>query len=120
MPSSHTSSDCSAKSSSDLASLPSCAVYTPPLYYQLIIGLLEPLYRLQVWRRSHQRDNYQQEVEQRFGKRYPARPLADATRTTESQANKGVIWCHAVSLGETNTVAPLLEALLAEGYEKMA
>lgn len=117
MPSSHTSSDCSAKSSSDLVSSPSCAVYTPPLYYQLIIGLLKPLYRLQVWRRSHQRDNYQQEVEQRFGKRYPARPLADATRTTKSEASKGVIWCHAVSLGETNTVAPLLEALLAEGYQ---
>ena len=54
------------------------AVYKPPIYYQVTIGLLKPLYRLQVWRRSHKRDNYQQEVEQRFGKRYPAPPVPDA------------------------------------------
>ncbi|WP_201594905.1 3-deoxy-D-manno-octulosonic acid transferase [Psychrobacter vallis] len=117
MPSSHTPSDCVSKSA-DLTALPSRGVYAPPLYYQSIIGLLKPLYRLQVWRRSHKRDNYQQEVAQRFGKSYPARPSINLNSDTEvSVANKGIIWCHAVSLGETNTVAPLLDVLLAEGYK---
>ena len=110
------------------------AVYKPPVYYQVTIGLLKPLYRLQVWYRSHKRDNYQQEVEQRFGKRYPAPPVpnvniqvrkadSQSAAKTEDNANnqngngKKVIWCHAVSLGETNTVAPLLDALLAKGYQ---
>ena len=103
------------------------AVYKPPVYYQVTIGLLKPLYRLQVWRRSHKRDNYQQEVEQRFGKRYPAPPVSNAKVKPNATANengnlkesdgKKLIWCHAVSLGETNTVAPLLDALLAKGYQ---
>ena len=103
------------------------AVYKPPVYYQVTIGLLKPLYRLQVWHRSHKRDNYQQEVDQRFGKRYPAPPVRDAKVKSNANANengnhkestdKKVIWCHAVSLGETNTVAPLLDALLAKGYQ---
>ena len=103
------------------------AIYKPPVYYQVTIGLLKPLYRLQVWHRSHKRDNYQQEVEQRFGKRYPAPPVRDAKVKSNANANensnhkestdKKVIWCHAVSLGETNTVAPLLDELLAKGYQ---
>ena len=111
----------------DNSTQPSRAVYKPPVYYQVTIGLLKPLYRMQVWRRSHKRDNYQQEVEQRFGKRYPAPPAPDANIKSNANANengnykdstgKKVIWCHAVSLGETNTVAPLLDALLAKGYQ---
>ena len=117
MSSSHITPDCPSKSP-DNASLPIHSVHTPPFYYQFGIGLLKPLYRLQVWRRSHKRDNYQQEVAQRFGKHYPARPtIESAIDENTSRANKGVIWCHAVSLGETNTVAPLLDALLAQGYK---
>lgn len=121
MPSFHTPSDNSPKST-DSASSSSRPVYTSPLYYQFAIGLLKPLYRLQVWRRSHKRDNYRQEVEQRFGKNYPSRPSVQPALDTTvvndvPHANKGVIWCHAVSLGETNTVAPLLDALLADGYK---
>ena len=111
----------------DKSTQPSRAVYKPPVYYQVTIGLLKPLYRMQVWRRSHKRDNYQQEVEQRFGKRYPAPPVPDTNIKSNANANenanykdsngKKVIWCHAVSLGETNTVAPLLDALLAKGYQ---
>ena len=86
-------------------------VTPPPWYYRLVIGLLKPLYRLQVWRRSHQRDNYQQEVAQRFGKQYPPRPVS------YNLISNKVIWCHAVSLGETNTVAPLLDQLLQQGYQ---
>ncbi|WP_188211248.1 MULTISPECIES: 3-deoxy-D-manno-octulosonic acid transferase [Psychrobacter] len=80
----------------------------PPWYYQAAISTLKPLYRLQVWRRSHQNANYRDEVAARFGQAYPPTPKS---------GTKGVIWCHAVSLGETNTVAPLLDALLAEGYQ---
>ena len=101
------------------AMLPSRAVYQPPFYYQFIIGLLKPIYRLQVWRRSHKRDNYQQEVAQRFGKHYPPLPKSDikADMNNKAEMNNKVIWCHAVSLGETNTVAPLLDMLLAHGYQ---
>lgn len=128
MPSSHTPSDSYSKAT-DPASLPSHAVYHSPFYYQFAISLLKPLYRLQVWRRSHKRANYQQEVAQRFGKSYPPCPTPDSNyveqanvKSTASpegnaKANKGIIWCHAVSLGETNTVAPLLDKLLADGYK---
>jgi 3-deoxy-D-manno-octulosonic-acid transferase len=110
------------------------AAITPPLYYRAAIALLKPLYRLSVWKRSRQRDNYSDEVAQRFGRQYPARPFsggnsrADASTEGQSTAVKSsplkkplpsgrsVIWCHAVSLGETNTVAPLLDKLMAAGY----
>ena len=118
------SSDTSKNLSNNALPMQSRAAYKPPVYYQVGIGLLKPLYRLQVWRRSHKRDNYQQEVEQRFGKRYPAPPVAieaqipDVSLKSSINANSQnrTIWCHAVSLGETNTVAPLLDALLARGY----
>ncbi|MFC6381292.1 3-deoxy-D-manno-octulosonic acid transferase [Psychrobacter glacincola] len=118
------SSDISKNPSNNALPMQSRTAYKPPVYYQVGIGVLKPLYRLQVWRRSHRRDNYQQEVEQRFGKRYPAPPVAtntcmpDATLHSSIHANNQnhTIWCHAVSLGETNTVAPLLDALLARGY----
>ncbi len=86
---------------------------SPPWYYRVAIAILKPLYRMQVWRRSHKRDNYQQEVAQRFGKHYPASPKSQSLAS--KQAPK-VVWCHAVSLGETNTVAPLLDALMSKGY----
>lgn len=118
------SSDNSKNLSNNALPMQSRAAYKPPVYYQVGIGLLKPLYRLQVWRRSHARDNYQQEVEQRFGKRYPAPPIASETHIPAANVNNSInannqnktIWCHAVSLGETNTIAPLLDALLARGY----
>ncbi|MGM8884893.1 3-deoxy-D-manno-octulosonic acid transferase [Psychrobacter sp. 1U2] len=92
----------------------SSSFVAPPWYYRVAIATLKPLYRMQVWRRSHKRDNYQEEVAQRFGKAYPAPPQPSQMMTAK-QAPK-VIWCHAVSLGETNTAAPLLDALMAKGY----
>ena len=115
MPSTHSSSDNASNPAEtmlvDSQPLTEKAVYQTPFYYQFLISLLKPLYRLQVWRRSHKRDNYQQEVAQRFGKQYPSPPIAI------DEDYKGVIWCHAVSLGETNTVAPLLDMLMANGYQ---
>ncbi|MBO1530811.1 3-deoxy-D-manno-octulosonic acid transferase [Psychrobacter sp. F1192] len=100
------------KSPSKQASRKKRAVVKPPSYYRLVIRLLKPLYQAQVWHRSHKRPNYQQEVAQRFGKQYPPLPMSATASSTHR-----IIWCHAVSLGETNTVAPLLDALLAQGYK---
>lgn len=91
----------------------SSSFVSPPWYYRAAIAILKPLYRMQVWRRSHKRDNYQQEVDQRFGRQYPTPPQSQAAGV---ERGSEVIWCHAVSLGETNTAAPLLEALMAKGY----
>ena len=118
------SSDISKNPFNNALPMQSRTAYKPPVYYQVGIGLLKPLYRLQVWRRSHTRDNYQQEVEQRFGKHYPTPPIATKTQMPDATLHSSIhadnqnktIWCHAVSLGETNTVAPLLDALLARGY----
>lgn len=120
----------------------------PPRYYQAVLALLKPLYRLSVWRRSRQRDNYADEVAQRFGHQYPPRPqpsttdsLTKPSRPTDAhpavqrsdiegsdvewtgtqqpdtqRTSAKLIWCHAVSLGETNTAAPLLDELLAQGH----
>ena len=108
---------------SNSVSMPLSDPSTPPWYYRSAIAVLKPLYRLQVWQRSHKRDNYQQEVAQRFGHEYPPRPIAHiGDPETHKQPDKidvsnKTIWCHAVSLGETNTVAPLLDALLQSGYQ---
>ncbi len=100
----------------------------PPWYYSTIIALLAPLYRFKVWQRSRKNDNYQQEVADRFGERYRqemapkgqqnnSEQSKSETQNNEVQSdNKSMIWCHAVSLGETNTIAPLLKRLMAEGY----
>lgn len=91
----------------------------PPWYYRAAIAMLKPLYRLQVWRRSSQRENYHDEVNQRFGHHYPPVPTiahSSASLSPQIKAQR-IIWCHAVSLGETNTAAPLLDALLACGYQ---
>ena len=90
------------------------ANYTqPPWYYRAAISVLKPLYRVSVWKRSRGQDNYDLEVAQRFGHQYPQRPI---NQLGQDKTCKGVIWCHAVSLGETNTVAPLLDKLIEAGY----
>lgn len=77
----------------------------PPYYYRLAIYLACPTYRLWLACKKKQLPYYEREVAERFGCRYL--PLASANK---------VIWCHAVSLGELNTVYPLLKLLLDEGY----
>lgn len=83
-----------------------CKAVAPPYYYQALLNLAAPLYRLLVWKKSRHKASFQQELEQRFGYAYPSRP----------DAKLGIIWCHAVSLGEINTAKPLLDQLLAMGY----
>lgn len=74
---------------------------TTPFYYRLTLSLLKPLYKLKLVSKK----TLPNEVNERFGKNYP-------TITT----NRTMIWCHAVSLGETNTAEPILRGLLAAGY----
>lgn len=71
----------------------------PPFWYQLLLQLILPLYRLRVWQRSSHEPDYAAEVQQRFTASYPAK-------------NKQVIWIHAVSLGETNAAQPIIEHFL--------
>ncbi|MFW2176800.1 MULTISPECIES: 3-deoxy-D-manno-octulosonic acid transferase [unclassified Moraxella] len=72
-----------------------------PFYYRLAITLLKPLYQLKLATKK----TLPNEVNERFGKNYPT-----------LNTNRPIIWCHAVSLGETNTAEPILRGLLAEGY----
>lgn len=78
----------------------------PPLYYRLAMRLLAPIYRMMVKKKSRHRPTLSRELDERFGERYLPAPKAD----------KGVIWCHAVSLGELNTAYPLLKKLLDAGF----
>ncbi|WP_066805630.1 3-deoxy-D-manno-octulosonic acid transferase [Moraxella oblonga] len=78
----------------------------PPFYYHLLIRLAMPFYRMKVKRKSAKLPTLGRELDERFGKQYPTVP----------QSEKGIIWCHAVSLGELNTAYPLLKLFLANGY----
>ena len=98
----------------------------PPWYYKLAIKLLKPLYRLVLWRRYKQAKksdmpvaDYKQEIDSRYGRSYP-QPPANAIASSQSLSvasplNGANIWCHAVSLGETNTIAPMLKVMLQQG-----
>lgn len=78
-----------------------------PWYYAVLIHLAIPVYRLLIYKKSkHYPDDYQRELNERFGRAYLPVPMG----------NKGVIWCHAVSLGELNTAYPLLKLLLNQGF----
>lgn len=76
-----------------------------PWYYRTAIALLKPLYRVQLALRSGQKKATPAELDERFGKQYPA-----------IHTRKPLLWVHAVSLGETNTAEPVLRALLQKGY----
>lgn len=99
---------------------------SPPWYYKLAIKLLKPIYRLVLWRRYRQAKksdmpvaDYKQEIDTRYGRHYPKPPVYPITSSQSSSMNSPLnganIWCHAVSLGETNTIAPMLKAMLQQG-----
>ena len=77
-------------------------VQTPPFWYQLLLAIIVPLYRLRVWQRSRMQPDYQQEVIERF-------QIANTVK------NQQVIWIHAVSVGETNAAQPIIEHFLKLG-----
>lgn len=84
-----------------------------PWCYSLLIFLVKPIYRISLAVNSEKRDTVgavtlADEFTMRFAKRFPEKlPNPD---------HLPCVWVHAVSLGETNTVAPLIEKLLADGY----
>lgn len=76
-------------------------IVKPPFWYQLLLRIITPLYRWRVWQRSRHEPDYLAEVAQRF--------------VVQPQAkNTGVIWIHAVSVGETNAAQPLILHFLAQ------
>lgn len=77
-----------------------------PWYYRSVIAVATPLYRLFVYKKSGKLPTYRREVDERFGHKYLPVPVGQ----------KGLIWCHAVSLGEINTAYPLLKLLLNHGF----
>lgn len=68
--------------------------------YTLLVGLALPLILLRLFWRSLKQPSYRQHLGERFGWGAKNTP-------------RGVIWIHAVSVGETRGAAPLIEALLA-------
>ena len=106
----------------------STEVVPPPRYYKLVMKLLKPAYRLVLWRRHSKAKkgeipvaNYKQEIDARYGRRYPEPPVTQLALTQSTESDKSTplnganIWCHAVSLGETNTIAPMLKVMLQKG-----
>lgn len=68
------------------------------LLYRILWIIAPPFIRHYLRRRSQKQANYALNWHERFGQTYP-------------HAKQGVIWIHAVSVGETRAAAPLLEKL---------
>lgn len=85
------------------------SIQRPPWYYRALIGAVMPLYQKKVRRKSATLPTLSRELDERFYGIYGDVPVAH-------DHDKGIIWCHAVSLGELNTAYPLLTYLLAQGY----
>lgn len=73
--------------------------------YSLLWWLAAPWLPLRLWWRGRREPGYRAAIGERFG-RYGGRSNAPLRRD--------VLWVHAVSLGETRAVAPLVERLLRE------
>ncbi len=73
------------------------------LGYTLVLWLALPWVLARLWWRGRREPEYRLNIRERFGF-YGARPSRNAARK--------VLWLHAVSIGETNAAAPLVEALL--------
>jgi len=69
--------------------------------YTLLLRLATPLYFLRLWRRGRHEPAYRRYWIERLG-------------GFDGAPGGGRLWLHAVSLGETNAAAPLIEALRAQ------
>ena len=69
--------------------------------YTLALWLATPLYFARLWWRGRQEPRYRQHWGERLGR-------------SKAPPSPGRLWLHAVSLGETNAAAPLIEALRAQ------
>ncbi len=70
--------------------------------YSLLLRLATPLYLLRLWRRGRREPLYRHALRERLGW-YRAEPPAP-----------GMLWLHAVSLGETRAAKPLVDELRRE------
>lgn len=76
---------------------------TTPIWYNLALFLIKPLYKWRIKKRAKNLAQYQTECLERFG---PFQPVL----------NTASIWFHAVSVGETNAAQPLIEHYLKLGH----
>lgn len=76
---------------------------TTPIWYNLALLLIKPLYQWRIKKRATHLEQYQAECLERFGPFQPA-------------LNTASIWFHAVSVGETNAAQPLIEHYLKLGH----
>jgi 3-deoxy-D-manno-octulosonic-acid transferase len=72
--------------------------------YSLVLRLLTPAYLARLWWKGRKEPVYRKRLGERLG-RYKLPPR---------RGRGGVVWVHAVSLGETNAAAPLVKALRSE------
>ena len=78
------------------------------LIYSIVFAVLSPLFVFRLFWRSLREPSYRYRWWQRFAIGLPAR----------TRPGEGLIWIHAVSLGELLAVAPLIERLLLEHPQK--
>lgn len=76
--------------------------------YNLLITVLTPLFVLRLFYKSLREPHYRRQWWRRFSLGLPAR----------TRPGDGLIWVHAVSVGELLAVAPLIEHLLTEWPDK--
>ena len=76
--------------------------------YNLLITVLTPLFVLRLFYKSLREPQYRRQWWRRFALGLPAR----------TRPGDGLIWVHAVSVGELLAVAPLIERLLSEWPDK--
>lgn len=92
----------------------------PPLYYRGLIYLGRFLYRCFLWFKKSSLTDYTAQINDRFmADGFMADDNAHRLATDNnrpSQTSQRIIWCHAVSVGEINTVYPLLVLLLDDGF----
>lgn len=79
------------------------ALVSTPFWYNAILALLKPFYRWRIKKRSENKQQYQLECQQRFGHFLPVK-------------HQHAIWIHAVSVGETNAIQPVVDHYLQQGY----
>ena len=72
--------------------------------YSLVLRLLTPVYLARLWWKGRKEPVYRKRIGERMG-RYAYKPR---------RGRGGVVWVHAVSLGETKAAGPLIQALRTE------
>lgn len=72
-----------------------------PWFYRLLLTLIVPFALIRLWWRGRKQPGYRAHIAERFG-------------FIDIPAGNPVLWVHAVSVGETRAVEPLIHALLTD------